>query len=247
MGLQKRDKITYLRISDGKIRAKSVKEDPDAEERYVDIKKDFVYEKVYSSCEGYLIDITVQTHEEYGVTYNLILFDPSDGMKYSLAIAETSRYFGSLAQHLPNLDFSKPVIIKPYAFTNEGRKNIGIAFHQDGEKVENFYRKYDEKTETSKSINGLEKFNFTKVKKSKEDTKIMQMQLLKFLKAEMKDQLIRLKKHVEENKLPIADATDQEEETPPVKQPKEKEPTKGKAKSDKKKKSNNDDQDDLPY
>lgn len=247
MGLLKKDRITYLRISDGKIRAKSVKEDPDAEERFVEIKGTHVYEKVYTSCEGYLIDITVQTHDEYGVTYNLILFDPSDGMKYSLAVAESSRYFGSLAQHMPNIDFSKKLVVKPYAFTNEGRKNIGISFVQEDEKVENYYRKYDEKTETSKSINGLEKFNFAKVKKSKEDTKIMQMQLLKFLKAEMKPHLIKLKKYMEENKLPIAEATDEDEhEVPETKTPKEdkssgkKKPAKGAGKKAK-------DDDDLPY
>lgn len=213
MALQKRDKISYLRVSDGKIRLKSVKEDKEAEERFVDIKKDYVYERVYTSCEGYLIDITVQTHDEYGTTYNLILFDPADGMKYSLGMAETSRYFSSFAQHMPNIDFSKPVTIKPYSFTMEGRTNIGVSVWQEGVKLENYYRaEFDEKSGTSKPRNGMEKFNFTKAK-SKEDKKILSLQLLKWLKAEMKPYLVKLKEYWEKNPLPATDSTPDETDT----------------------------------
>lgn len=249
MGLIKKDRITYLRISDGKIRAKSVKEDPDAEERFVEIKGIHVYEKVYKSCEGYLIDITVQTHEEYGVTYNLVLFDPFDGMKYSLAIAESSRYFGSLVQHIPNIDFAQKLTVKPYAFTVDGRRNLGISFLQNGVKVENYYREYNEDTETSKSKNGLEKFNFAKVKKSKEDTKIMQMQLLKFLKAELKPYLIKLKKYMEDNQLPITETTDEEEPTDSSNTPSKNKRSSQNKKSSKKagKKNQDNNEDDLPY
>lgn len=215
MALQKSEKIKYARISAGKIRIKTTQEDPDAEERYVEITKETVYEKVYKACEGLLIDIRVQTHEKYGTSYSLILFDTDEGEKYSLQMGEESRYFNSFAMHFPNIDFTRPVKVKPYSMTREGKTNLGLTFEQGGEKVENYYREpYNEKTKTSKPKNGLEKFNFKKVKGSKEDMKIMQMDLLKFLKKEIKPKLIDLKSYWEKEKLPGQTADDSTDDAP---------------------------------
>lgn len=199
MGLQKSDKIVFLKISDGKIRQKTTKDDPHAEERFDSINNKFLYERVYTACQGYLIDIKVNTHEEYGTQYNLILFDPADGTKYSLGISEESRYFQSMVMLLPNVDLSKPLTVKPFAFKNNGSSNIGLTFEQDGEKIPNYYKDWNEKKQESKLKNGLEKFDFKSVYGDKEETKIMQMKLRKFLKSELKKQIQRLYDYIEAN------------------------------------------------
>ena len=94
MGLNKRDKISYLRVSDGKVREKASKDDPEAEERYVDIIKDYVYEKVYNSCEGMFVGLVYNTHEEYGTSISMILYDPETYEKFSIQFNENSRYSG---------------------------------------------------------------------------------------------------------------------------------------------------------
>ena len=202
MGLTKSERIEYLRIADGKIRKRTTEDDKDAVKRHDSINDKDLYELVYKSCEGYLREIRVQTHEEYGTSYSMILYDPETGTKYSLQMGEETRYFQSLVMLMPNLDLSKPMEVRPYSWVADGRRNIGLSIRQDGKKVENYYKDFDEDSKRSRSRHGLEKFNFSKVKNDKEERKILQMKLLKWLKSELKPQLIRLQEHVEANPLP---------------------------------------------
>lgn len=252
MGLEKHDKLTYLRISDGKIRMKTTKEDPEAEERHDDINNKFLYERVYSSCEGYIRDIQQQVHDEYGTSYNIIIFDPGQGERYSINIAEASRYFQSFVMCLPNIDFAQPIKIKPYSFKKDGRQNIGISFEQNGQKITNFYKKYNPKTEESTPINGLEDFDFSTCE-DKHDTKIMQTKLLKFLVSELKREVKRLLAFVESSsdsslQNVVTEDDDMSEEKSVVKEEKSSKTAKKKqpepAKKSRRKKSSDDD---LPY
>lgn len=214
MGLDKREKILFLRIADGKIRQKVDENNPNAEERYDEINGKYLYELVYDSCEGYLRDIKVQTHEKYGTSYSIILFDPKDGSKYSLQLSEESRYFQSMVMLLPNVNLELPLIIKPFSFKTENRANIGLSFEQDGKKVLNYYKDWDEESGTSTPKNGLEDFDFSEVQGDKEETKILQMKLRKFLKAELKTQIKRLLEHVEETpENTLREENDEEQET----------------------------------
>lgn len=213
MGLHSRASKLFLRISDGKIRQKSDKEDKLAEERYTEIDKQFHYERVYSDCEGYIRNIAVSTHEEFGTTYNLELLDLSDGQTFSIGISETSRYFQSLACHLPNIDFSKRVVVAPYSFKNNGRAIIGISFKQDGVKVSNYYRKVVDPNSTpplTESCNGLERFDFTS--DDKDERKIEALKQMKFLKKEIKTQIIRLQEFVEANLIDTLSAEEEEKD-----------------------------------
>lgn len=198
MGLNKNAKVVFLRIADGKIRQKTDENNPKAEERYDDINGKYMYELVYDSCEGYVRDIKTQTHEKYGTSYNIILLDPSDGTRYSLQLSEESRYFQSMAMLLPNVDFKIPLLIKPFSFKNENNANIGLSMEQNGVKVENFFKDWDAENEVSTPKNGLEDFDFKEVKGDKEETKILQMKLRKFLKANLKGQIKRMLEVVEE-------------------------------------------------
>lgn len=205
MGLQKKEKISYLKIADGKLRAKSTKDNPNAEERYVEINDKFLYELVYTTCEGYIRAILQQDHEEYGTSYSLVLYDPATREKYSLQMGEKSRYFASLVMHLPNIDLSKPVEVKPYSFKQDGKSSIGISFKQDGKKVPNFYKDYDAESNTTTPKHGMEAFDFAKVKNDKDERSILQIKLLKFFKAELKKQVERLLTFCEKNPLPEGD------------------------------------------
>jgi hypothetical protein len=203
MGLTKRDKITYLKIADGKLRRKTTQEDPEAEERYLEKTEKTVYERVYTKVEGYLRDIKMQTHPEYGTSYNFILVD-ADGEKYSVNMNEDSRYFQSFVEHMPNIDFSQPIEIKPFSFVNDGgQQNIGVAIRQGGQKIENYYKTYDEDAKKSIPQNGLEQFNFKKVKGDKDEQKILRIKFMKFLKAEFKREVLRLKEYLEENQITV--------------------------------------------
>lgn len=205
MGLTKKEKITYLKIADGRLRLKTNKDDPQAEERYVEINDKFLYERVFTTCEGFVRGIMVQEHEEYGVSYSLVLYDPATKEKFSLQMGEASRYFASLVMHLPSVDFGKPLEVRPYSFKQDGRSSIGLMFKQNGEKVPNHYKDYDKASNTSTPKNGLEAFDFRAVKDDKEERKILQIQLLKFFKKELKPQVERLLEYVEQNPLPTTE------------------------------------------
>ena len=205
MGLTKKEKITYLKIADGKLRLKTTKEDPQAEERYVEINDKFLYERVFTTCEGFIRGIIMQEHEEYGVSYSLVLYDPATKEKFSLQMGELSRYFASLVMHLPNVDLAKPIEVKPYSFKVDGRSSIGISFKQDGEKIPNYYKDYDAESNKTTPKNGMEDFDFAKVKNDKDERKILQIKLLKFFKIELKKQVERLLEYVEQNPLPTVE------------------------------------------
>lgn len=240
MGLTKRDKITYLKIADGKLRMKTHKEDPEAEERFVEKTEKTVYERVYTKVEGYLRDVKMQTHPEYGTSYNFILVD-TDGEKYSVNMNEDSRYFQSFVEHMPNIDFSQAIELKPFSFTNDGgQTNIGVAIRQNGQKIENYYKDYDEDAKKSVPKNGLEQFNFKKVKGDKDEQKILRIKFMKFLKAEFKRELLRLKEYLEENKISVDSVpeekdTEEKSSTPAVEEEEQEERPAAPAKKDAKK------------
>lgn len=228
MGLTKAEKKQYLNIADGRIRMLTTKDDPEAEERYVESTGKFKYEKVFKDCTGFLRDIKISEHETYGVSYSLDLYDPDIDDTFSLQISENSRYYQSFIQHLPNIDFSKPLTVKPYKVKGEEYNNIGLVFHQNGVKVENYYRKVTDKTTDppiTKPCNGLEKFNFKGL--GKRDKDIEKANLMKFFEKEMKAQIIRLAEYVESNPIKRKAAEDTEEPqdtTPRKKKAAEKEP-----------------------
>lgn len=203
MGLKKNESIVYLRVSDGKIRLKTNEKDPEAVQRQDEINNKILFERVYSSCSGYLLEVREQTHDEYGTSYSIIIFDPSDNTTYSLQFSDQTRYFPAFVQRLPNIDFSIPVTIKPYSFTKDGRNNIGLSIEQSGQKVANYYKKWDAKEEVSYPINGLEAFDFQDAAGDKDELKILRIKLIKFMKKELKTHNEKLVKFWEKNPKPV--------------------------------------------
>lgn len=231
MGLEQRDPKVFLRISAGKIRMPSDESDPQAEERYTEIDGKYHYERVFNSCTGYLRKVAINTHEEFGTSYSLELYDPDEMKTFSLSMGEKSRYFQSLCQHFPNFDFSLPLTVKPYQFKSDGKNRIGISFKHGDEKVENYYREVvDESTDppTVEACNGLEQFTFSD---DKDENQIELLRMMKFLKGELKKGLIELEQFVEDNPLPgkttkPAPSADEPEEDDQVEEKPKKKPAK---------------------
>ena len=204
MGLAKNEAMIYLKIAAGKLRKKSNDKDPEAEERLDEINNKTLYERVYSSCTGYLLELREQHHDEYGTQYSMILFDPSDGTKYSLQMSDQSRYFPAMVQRLPFINFALPLTVKPFQFQQDNRTNIGLSFQQDGNKIANYYKKWNDKSKVSTPIHGLENFDFGEAKGDKDELKILRIRLIKFMKKEFAVHNKTLVKYWEENPIPSA-------------------------------------------
>lgn len=197
MGLEKggRTGVQYLKVSDGKLRIKSNEEDPEAEKRVVEVngEKHILYEKTYSRVSGFITEIQLQEHDQYGTSLNVIVED-EDGGAFQLQMAEKSRYFQHFAMMLPNIDFLEEIIFQPYSFTPQGSqyKTQGVKLTQNGKKVPNYYKTWDADNKVNILSNGMEDYDFAacKTKKQKE---ILKIKLISFLEGEIEKQIERIK------------------------------------------------------
>lgn len=194
-----REGTQYLKVTDGKLRIKTNEEDPEAEKRVTespDGTKHTFYERNFNKVSGYITEIRIQTHEEYGDSLIAILEDVVNDKEeiYQLQMSDSGRYFQMFSQLLPNIDFSLPITFQPYSFTPEGAKykNQGVKVVQSDEKIKNHYKTWTEKGGT-KLKNGLQDFDFSKTK-TKDQKKILRIQLTAFLKKEIEKQKKRLEK-----------------------------------------------------
>ena len=231
--------ILYLKITDGRLRRKSNSDDPEAEKRVVkmDGVKHVMYENNFSKIEGFITDLRLKEHPDFGDSVEVVVED-NEGTKevYVAQMGENSRYFQSFLQLLPNVDFSLPIIIKPYSYKEEGDKyaNQGVSLLQNDEKLSNYYKKWNEKKKKSKLLNGMEKFDFSKAD-SKDEKKILRIKLVSFLKKELTKQQKRLQEFL--------DSLENKKESKKDKKPKK---LKSPKKSKRSKKDENS-KDDLPF
>lgn len=186
--------MTFLKIAEGKIRTKAKANDPGAEYRKVEVsgKVYEMWEYVYTDLEGVIQKVEMKSHETFG---DQALVTITDGDQvFGLTLPEKSGNFRSFAYLFPNLDFSKEVVIKPYsmAVKDKDYKNTGITMYQDGEKVLNYFKDWDKDNEKSVLKNGLEAFDFGKVKGNKQETEILKIRVLAFLKESVESGIQRL-------------------------------------------------------
>jgi len=198
MALGESTNAIYLKISDGKVRRKANEGEEGVTSRTLTIDGETrtLFEKVYNSVSGNITAIYKSEHEQYGVSWSIVLVDGDE--TYSVQISETSRYFQSFAMLIPNIDFSQKLTIKPYSIAVKGKeyKNQGITIYQNGNKVANFYKTYDPETKKSTPKNGLEKFDWDKaVKKSQKD--ILKIQIREFFSDSMEKYVEELKEYID--------------------------------------------------
>lgn len=93
----------------------------------------------YESVQGIITGVRFNTHEKYGESIIVSVKD-SSSENFSISISTNNRYSQDMMKGLLLLDFSKPVKMAPYDTDNWSKKqpkrNQGISFVQDGEKIQ---------------------------------------------------------------------------------------------------------------
>ena len=93
----------------------------------------------YESVQGIVTGVRFNTHEKYGESIIVSVKD-SSSENFSISISTNNRYSQDMMKGLLLLDFSKPVKMAPYDTDNWSKKqpkrNQGISFTQDGEKIQ---------------------------------------------------------------------------------------------------------------
>jgi hypothetical protein len=158
MGLENNGNKIYLSVADGKI-VQRVKEDgQDVTKRTTDDGK-IIFEKKHNALSGMLTGISVSEKEFNGKPIKQWNFDIEDGGQvYQLQIKYSSGYSTSLLKALanPEVDFSKPIRIAPWAKTINDKKKTSIYLSQGGEDIKWYF--------TKDEPNGLPEMKQIKVK-----------------------------------------------------------------------------------
>lgn len=136
----------YITIVGGKLRQTVSKDTQGAQLREYetsDGKKGTKYELVFNGWSGRITGIEFRDGD-YGKVVNVHFND------CIVQISKNSKYFSSLLEKLPNINFNHDIVISPYDFEDDGAKRrIGVSIQQNGEKIPGFF--FDGK----KSINGI--------------------------------------------------------------------------------------------
>ena len=142
-GSQGVEKLTFLGVAGGYIWDKS-KDNTDPDYATQEYKKgnDEVGVRMgaqYKSVEGVIKGVRFNTHDKYGESVIVSLRD-SKLNDFSISISTNNRYSQDMMKALILLDFSKPVKLSPYDTDNFAvkppKRNQGISFVQDGEKIQ---------------------------------------------------------------------------------------------------------------
>lgn len=151
LGSVKKNDGLYLSIAGGYIwNRKADKSDPDfATQEYTKADKSVGTRQgaQYQDLTGDIKTVYFKEHQEYGQSVNVKIV--SEGESYILSISTNNRYSQDTMKALLLMDLDKPLFIKPYDFiadkqkkvgnewvnTGEKKRQQGISFRQDGEKL----------------------------------------------------------------------------------------------------------------
>lgn len=147
--------VLYLTVAGGNMVEKSTEDNPLARARKYEDREGNTktkYEIIHRGLTGIITDVSLE-RSDFGERLVITVRNGDDTAK--LTLATKSDYFTDFAKKVPNIDFSKEVIISPWEMDVEGksRKRRGVSIKQSGEKVQNFYYDPDKK----ENINGFPK------------------------------------------------------------------------------------------
>jgi hypothetical protein len=129
---------TYLSVAAGNIWNKKLgKEDPNyAEEEYTDSKGETQIRKGarYKILTGRVTGVEFRQHPQYGESMAVSIND--DGDDFILSISTNNHYSQSMLKALLIMDVERDIYIRPYDITENGKRNRGISFRQDGVKLD---------------------------------------------------------------------------------------------------------------
>lgn len=161
--VESREIKNYISISaDAKLRKVVPAGTPGAVERTYEtkekeadgtFKKATKIEKLYESVSGIIKDIAF-VDTEYGTLLQVTVQDPfmTDDIE-TLSMSTSQSFAQDFMKKLPNIDLTKEVVLKPFAFTPEnGKRELkGITVTQNGIKIDkSFYN-----TETKENTMGM--------------------------------------------------------------------------------------------
>lgn len=182
MGVHTREQVTYMQIgANGDIRLTVPEGTTGAVRREYEDRETkelkHKFEMVYSAIDGLIGDITIMAGK-FGDNLIVPLKDVASGEVITLSVGLTSNFGEDFMKKMPNIDYSKPVVITPFSFTSDKGKAIkGVDIKQDGEKVKNYFRDDVAK----KNINGLPEPDGDTRSYTKDDWKIYFLTTRKFL------------------------------------------------------------------
>lgn len=122
---------TYLKIIDGNFAVKSEEGVEHAKPREAknpstgEVKT--VWEITHINWRGKITDLLIE-EGKYGKICKIVMDDAI------ITLPTNSKYFSNLAEKLPNVDFSKDVILHPYNMNMDDGQKTGIKVIQNGDK-----------------------------------------------------------------------------------------------------------------
>lgn len=129
---------TYMKITAGKVRESAKEGDAGAVSRIVENKQtgesSTKWELVYDRISGVVKDVKTVKSDHIKLTSLVVtLFDEDDNDTVIIQCSEKSDYASSLLEQFPNVDFSKPIEIVPYQFTDKdsGKQRTGVTIYQE--------------------------------------------------------------------------------------------------------------------
>jgi hypothetical protein len=94
-----------------------------------------VFEFVYEKLSGVLEKVEVKKDDKYGWQF-LVYVRIVAGPLVCINVSADSKYGDALATRIQNFKINEEIGINPFDFTNkEGKKQVGISFSQNGEKI----------------------------------------------------------------------------------------------------------------
>lgn len=165
-----------------------------------DGKKGEKWELVYSAVKATITGISFQTGE-YGEQVQLALTDGEDEITLSQGCATP---FGEdILKKLPNVDLTKEVIIRPFAFEGDDGKTIrGVEIKQGDKKLSNYF--WD--AESKKALHGYPESDGNK--DDKDDWKIHFLKARKFLVNYVKENVKVAQRATEPVEYPSLDSSE---------------------------------------
>lgn len=170
----------YYTVIDGTFRRRVEEGTPGAVLRKYETKDGGTGEKwemVVDNLEGLIEEVGIHDGD-YGRTLNIKLDANAEGVNPTIQFNVETNYGEDVLKRIPNVDFSKPVRFRPYAFTGENEKDVrGVEIKQGEEKHKNFFWDADNKA----PLNGLPVPEGDTDSFSKDDWKIHFLNVRKFL------------------------------------------------------------------
>lgn len=171
----------YYQVIDGTFRRKVTEDTQGAVKREYETKdgnKGVKFEMVIDSLEGYIEEANI-FDGDFGRSLQLKLDENPNGQNPHIQFSVENTYGEDMLRKLPNVDFSKPVKLRPYAFTNQenGRDVRGVEVSQGETKHKNYFWDFENK----KTVNGIPEPEGDKDEYTKDDWKMHFLSVRKFL------------------------------------------------------------------